>query len=176
MELHYPLLIWARKAVEMPLLLHYIAQVACLELGHSSKHRPNFMYFYRFCRYFYSHISMSSKKEKIERNLEFHSLQLRLQTLLFPAHRPFCLLQFLMKTTLITTIRQYWYYFLSIMFFSTKNLNFLAMHKALSQPKPAFISLLRLEGRRHLDKDIPRIGLLYYSDLAFKYLLDSGND
>jgi hypothetical protein len=62
------------------------------------------------------------------------------------------------------------------MLFSTKDLNFLALYEILTQPKVSFAGLLRLEGRRRHDRCIPRVNRQDYSDLAFKYLLDSGND
>jgi hypothetical protein len=58
---------------------------------------------HRFCRYFFSPSLCLPKPNKQKRNLEFHSLQLRLQMLLLPAHEAFHPLQFTMKTT------PYWY-------------------------------------------------------------------
>jgi hypothetical protein len=113
------------------------------------------------------------------RNGIFHSTQLWLQTLPFPAHEPFRPLQFTVKTTLY----RYWYRILipTIMLFSTKALHFLAVYETLTttQPKLPFVSFLRLEGRGRRDKRIHRVSLRFRTimiDSAFKYFLDSGND
>jgi hypothetical protein len=61
---------------------------------------------HRFCRYFFSpSICPHEPRKKQKRNLEFHSLQLRLQMLPLPAHEPFhpLLVQSTMKAT------RYWY-------------------------------------------------------------------
>jgi hypothetical protein len=62
------------------------------------------------------------------------------------------------------------------MLFRKKALNLLASYEILTRPKVSFASLLRLEGRRRCDRRIPRESLHDYSNLAFKCLLDSGND
>jgi hypothetical protein len=62
------------------------------------------------------------------------------------------------------------------MLYSTKALNFLTFYEIITRPKPSFVDLLTLEGRRRRDRRIPRESLHDYSDSAFKTLLDSNND
>jgi hypothetical protein len=64
----------------------------------------------------------------------------------------------------------------STMLYSTKALNFLTFYEIITRPKPSFVDLLTLEGRRRRDRRIPRESLHDYSDSAFKTLLDSNND
>jgi hypothetical protein len=63
-----------------------------------------------------------------------------------------------------------------MLYTTTRALNFPALYEILTRPTLAFVTFLMLEGHRHCDVRIPRVSLQNFTDLAFKCLLDSGND